>query len=233
MFSSGVSVTEKGFLFMRFRRRLIGWLCGIAAIVSYPLPNTLNGSAYAAAPTILVYGDSLSAAYGLSREQGWAALLQDRLTEQGSPIRVENRSLSGETTYGGLQRFDRVLTQTRPKWVVLQLGANDGLRGLSLQEAERNLREMIKRSRAAGAQVVLVGITMPPNFGQAFTARFEQIYARLQRQEKVPLVPLLIDGFAQDLSFFQTDQIHPNAQAQPIMLENVWKVLAPLVQSRS
>jgi len=224
---------------MRIGRRTFSLLAGIvalAAIVAYPFPRTLMGVAQAAAPagpTLLVYGDSLSAAYGLSREQGWAWLLQQRLTQQGSPIRVENRSLSGETTHGGLQRFERVLSQTRPRWVVLQLGANDGLRGLSLQQAEQNLREMIRLSRSAGAQVVLVGITMPPNFGAAFTGRFEQIYRRLQQQEKTPLVPLLIEGFAEDLSFFQADQIHPNAQAQPIMLENVWKVLGPLLPLRS
>lgn len=221
---------------MQVRRRWFSLLCGLAAmatIVSYPHSNILTARAHAATPNLLVYGDSLSAAYGLSREQGWAWLLQQRLTQQGLPIRVENRSLSGETTHGGLQRFERVLAQTKPHWVILQLGANDGLRGLSLQQAEKNLRDMIRMSKTAGAQVVLVGITMPPNYGQAFIQRFEQIYGRLQRQEKVPLVPLLIQGFAEDLAYFQADQIHPNAQAQPIMLDNVWKVLSPLLTGRS
>ncbi len=221
---------------MQVRRRWFSLLCGLAAmatIVSYPHRNILTASAHAATPNLLVYGDSLSAAYGLSREQGWAWLLQQRLTQQGLPIRVENRSLSGETTHGGLQRFARVLAQTKPQWVILQLGANDGLRGLSLQQAENNLRDMIRMSKTAGAQVVLVGIAMPPNYGQAFTQKFEQIYGRLQRQEKVPLVPLLIQGFAEDLAYFQADQIHPNAQAQPIMLDNVWKVLSPLLPGRS
>jgi len=221
---------------MQVRRRWFSLLCGLTAmatIVSYPHSNILTARAHAATPNLLVYGDSLSAAYGLSREQGWAWLLQQRLTQQGLPIRVENRSLSGETTHGGLQRFERVLAQTKPHWVILQLGANDGLRGLSLQQAEKNLRDMIRMSKTAGAQVVLVGITMPPNYGQAFIQKFEQIYGRLQRQEKVPLVPLLIQGFAEDLAYFQADQIHPNAQAQPIMLDNVWKVLSPLLPGRS
>jgi len=221
---------------MQVRRRWFSLLCGLAAmatIVSYPHSNILTARAHAATPNLLVYGDSLSAAYGLSREQGWAWLLQQRLTQQGLPIRVENRSLSGETTHGGLQRFERVLAQTKPHWVILQLGANDGLRGLSLQQAEKNLRDMIRMSKTAGAQVVLVGITMPPNYGRAFIQKFEQIYGRLQRQEKVPLVPLLIQGFAEDLAYFQADQIHPNAQAQPIMLDNVWKVLSPLLPGRS
>jgi len=221
---------------MQVRRRWFSLLCGLAAmatIVSYPHSNILIARAHAATPNLLVYGDSLSAAYGLSREQGWAWLLQQRLTQQGLPIRVENRSLSGETTHGGLQRFERVLAQTKPHWVILQLGANDGLRGLSLQQAEKNLRDMIRMSKTAGAQVVLVGITMPPNYGRAFIQKFEQIYGRLQRQEKVPLVPLLIQGFAEDLAYFQADQIHPNAQAQPIMLDNVWKVLSPLLPGRS
>ena len=221
---------------MQVRRRWFSLLCGLAAmatIVSYPHRNILTSRAYAATPNLLVYGDSLSAAYGLSREQGWASLLQQRLTQQGLQIRVENRSLSGETTHGGLQRFARVLAQTKPQWVILQLGANDGLRGLSLQQAEKNLRDMIRMSKTAGAQVVLVGIAMPPNYGQAVTQKFDQIYGRLQRQEKVPLVPLLIQGFAEDLAYFQADQIHPNAQAQPIMLDNVWKVLSPLLPGRS
>lgn len=220
---------------MQVRRRWFSLLCGLAAIVtivSYPHSNILTTSAHAASPNLLVYGDSLSAAYGLSREQGWAWLLQQRLSQQGLPIRVENRSLSGETTHGGLQRFARVLDQTKPHWVILQLGANDGLRGLSLQQAEKNLRDMIRMSKAVGAQVVLVGIAMPPNYGQAFSQKFEQIYGRLQRQEKVPLVPLLIEGFAEDLAYFQADQIHPNAQAQPVMLDNVWKVLSPLLPGR-
>lgn len=216
---------------MQWRRGWTTFLWLLFAIVSHSLSNTLTGPAQASAPKLLIYGDSLSAAYGLGREQGWAWLLQQRLIQAGSSIQVENRSLSGETTHGGLQRFARVLDQTKPQWVVLQLGANDGLRGLSLQQAEQNLRQMIRMSRAAGAQVVLVGITMPPNYGGAFIARFEQVYARIQQQEKVPLVPLLIDGFAADLSFFQADQIHPNARAQPIMLENVWKVLWPLLQA--
>ncbi|MFM1879945.1 MAG: hypothetical protein RLZZ344_179 [Pseudomonadota bacterium] len=217
---------------MQVRRRWFSLLCSLAAIVSYPLINALTPNAQAAGPTLLVYGDSLSAAYGLSREQGWATLLQQRLDQQKRQIRVENRSLSGETTHGGLQRLQRVLSQARPQWVILQLGANDGLRGLSLQQAEANLREMIRMSKAAGAKVVLVGITMPPNYGPAFIQRFEQIYLRLHQQEQVPLVPLLVEGFADNLDFFQTDQIHPNAQAQPLMLDNVWKVLSDLLPSR-
>lgn len=184
---------------------------------------------FAATPSILIYGDSLSAAYGLSPSEGWGHLLEKRLPK--SPAwRVVNRSLSGETTHGGLQRFERVLGQVRPRVVVLALGANDALRGLSLAHTEQNLRDMIRAARQAGSEVVLVGIAVPPNYGATYANQFQAIFPRLARTEGVRLVPFMLEGFATDLRYFQADRIHPNAAAQPRILDTIWAVLSPLLE---
>ncbi len=182
----------------------------------------------ASTPSILIYGDSLSAAYGLATNQGWPHLLQNRLGKNGN-WKVVNRSLSGETTHGGLERLPRVLGQVRPRLVVLALGANDGLRGLSLTHTEQNLRDMIRLSRQAGADVLLVGIAVPPNYGADYAGRFQAIFARLAQAEKTRLVPFMLEGFGDDLRFFQADRIHPNAAAQPRMLEIIWQVLGTMI----
>lgn len=183
----------------------------------------------AAAPSILIYGDSLSAAYGLSPAEGWGHLLEKRLPK--SPAwRVVNRSLSGETTHGGLQRFERVLGQVRPRIVVLALGANDALRGLSLAHTEQNLRDMIRAARQVGSEVVLVGIAVPPNYGATYANQFQAIFPRLAKAEGVRLVPFMLEGFATDLRYFQADRIHPNAAAQPRILDTIWAVLSPLLE---
>ena len=185
--------------------------------------------AFASTPSILIYGDSLSAAYGLSPSEGWGHLLEKRLPK--SPAwRVVNRSLSGETTHGGLQRFERVLGQVRPRVVVLALGANDALRGLSLAHTEQNLRDMIRAARQAGSEVVLVGIAVPPNYGATYANQFQAIFPRLARAEGVRLVPFMLEGFATDLRYFQADRIHPNAAAQPRILDTIWAVLSPLLE---
>jgi len=185
--------------------------------------------AFASTPSIPIYGDSLSAAYGLSPSEGWGHLLEKRLSK--SPAwRVVNRSLSGETTHGGLQRFERVLGQVRPRVVVLALGANDALRGLSLAHTELNLRDMIRAARQAGSEVVLVGIAVPPNYGATYANQFQAIFPRLARAEGVRLVPFMLEGFATDLRYFQADRIHPNAAAQPRILDTIWAVLSPLLE---
>jgi acyl-CoA thioesterase-1 len=185
--------------------------------------------AFASTPSILIYGDSLSAAYGLSPSEGWGHLLEKRLSK--SPAwRVVNRSLSGETTHGGLQRFERVLGQVRPRVVVLALGANDALRGLSLAHTELNLRDMIRAARQAGSEVVLVGIAVPPNYGATYANQFQAIFPRLARAEGVRLVPFMLEGFATDLRYFQADRIHPNAGALPRILDTIWAVLSPLLE---
>jgi len=181
---------------------------------------------------ILVFGDSLSAEYGLPRDTGWVRLLADRLAREAGKYSVVNASISGETTSGGRTRLPQQLLQHRPAVVVLQLGANDGLRGLSLAAMRENLSAMIGASRTAGARVLLIGMRIPPNYGREYAERFGGIYAQIARDEKVALVPFLLDGFADDLEYFQPDRIHPAERAQPRMLENVWPQLAPLLRPR-
>jgi len=180
--------------------------------------------------TILVFGDSLSAEYGLPRDTGWVRLLADRLAKEAPQYSVVNASISGETTSGGNTRLPQLLRQRRPSVVVLQLGANDGLRGLSLAAMRENLATMIRASRAAQARVLLVGMRIPPNYGREYAERFAAVFAQLARDEKVALVPFLLDGFADDLEYFQTDRIHPAQKAQPRMMETVWTQLAPLLR---
>ncbi|MCG5516122.1 MAG: arylesterase [Pseudomonadota bacterium] len=178
-------------------------------------------------PTLLVMGDSLSAAYGMPTEQGWVALLESRLDAQGRDFQVLNASISGETTRGGLTRLPRLLERHEPDWVVLSLGGNDGLRRIPLEEMSRNLREMIDLSHDAGARVLLVGIQIPPNLGRHFTERFHQIYHDLAANHDLPLVPFLLEGVVLEEGMMQSDGIHPTAKAQPVMLDTVWEVLGP------
>lgn len=179
---------------------------------------------------ILVLGDSLSAEYGLPRGTGWASLLAERLAKEVREYSLVNASISGETTSGGRSRLPQLLQQHRPAVVLIQLGANDGLRGLSLASMRDNLTTMVRASRAAGARVLLIGMRIPPNYGRDYAERFAAVYAQVAAAEKVPLVPFLLDGFAEDLSYFQADRIHPNERAQPRMLATVWPHLAPLLR---
>jgi acyl-CoA thioesterase-1 len=186
-------------------------------------------SAGAWGKTILVYGDSLSAAYGLAEKRGWVALLAERLKRERSDYSVVNASISGETTSGGLSRMPKALAQHKPAVLVLELGANDGLRGLPVAQMKQNLAAMIQQAQKSGARVLLVGIRMPPNYGPDYTREFEAAFAELARRHKIALVPFLFDGMAEDLTKFQPDRIHPNEAAQPVLLENVWKRLKPLL----
>ena len=192
------------------------------------LPATAPSLASAA--TILVFGDSLSAAYGLSQNQGWPSLLEKRLREEGYDYRVANASLSGETTTGGASRIEGALKTHRPALVVLELGANDGLRGQSLDVMKRNLGAIIDASRKAKAEVLLVGMRLPPNYGTAYTEKFQQVYADLARSKKISLVPFLFEGFAEDARFFQSDRVHPTSEAQALMLDVVWNGLKPMLR---
>lgn len=184
----------------------------------------------ASAGTILVFGDSLSAGYGLPQEGGWVSLLEKRLRDQAFNYQVANVSLSGETTTGGANRMTAALKTHRPDIVIIQLGANDGLRGQSLDVMRRNLEATIDASQRAKAAVVLVGMRLPPNYGMAYTEKFQQTYIDLARLKKTAFVPFLFEGFAEDGRFFQPDRVHPTSEAQAVMLETVWKGLKPLLK---
>ena len=188
--------------------------------------------AQAASPrTILIFGDSLSAGYGLPQDKAWVSLLAARLKQQRIDYTVANASISGETTLGGLKRINAALTQHKPAIVVLALGANDGLRGQSIEAMRGNLDAIIQVCRKANAQVVLVGMRIPPNYGNDYTSKFHAVFLELAKQDKLPLAPFLMEGFADQPTWFQADGIHPQARAQPVMLETVWKTLGPLVAS--
>ena len=181
-------------------------------------------------PTILVFGDSISAGYGLPRvEQGWAALLQAKLTKEGYGYEVVNASVSGETTAGGLARLPRALSLHHPSIVILELGGNDGLRALPIAPMRANLARMAELSTAAGAKVVLVGMRMPPNYGPQYTEQFAMVFSDLAANKKAALVPFLLTNIALSPGLLQGDDIHPNALGQPILLDNVWPNLKPLL----
>ncbi len=186
----------------------------------------------AAQATILVFGDSLSASYGIDQNAGWVTLLQKRLAAQGYPHKVVNASISGETTDGGLARFRRVLDIYHPNLVIIELGGNDGLRGLPLANIEANLAAMIKQCRAHGAQVLLAGMRLPPNYGPTYTKRFHEIYANLAERYSIALLPFFLEDIAQRPELMQADGIHPRAVAQAKLLDNVWAVLKPLLDEQ-
>ncbi|HSH06039.1 MAG TPA: arylesterase [Burkholderiales bacterium] len=185
--------------------------------------------AASAAPSILVYGDSLSSAYGIAQQRGWVALLEARLAREQTDYNVVNASISGETTQGGLARLPKVLAQVKPAIVILQLGANDGLRGLPIAQMKRNLEAMITQSQRAGAKLLLVGMKLPPNWGPEYTEAFENAYPALAEAHGTALLKFLFDGLADGPVHFQPDRLHPNEAAQPVILESVWAKLAPLL----
>jgi acyl-CoA thioesterase-1 len=180
-------------------------------------------------PAILVLGDSLSAAFGMRVEQGWVALLQERLKAEGYGHRVVNASSSGETTGGALARLPRALERHRPAVVIIELGGNDGLRGLPVADVEANFVSLIERSQEAGARVLLIGMHVPPNYGPAYAKAFHDLYGDLARRYRLPLVPFFLDGVALDDALMQEDGLHPNAAAQPKLLAQVWPLLEPLL----
>ncbi|WP_368564040.1 arylesterase [Pseudoxanthomonas sp. UTMC 1351] len=211
----------------------IGWLlaAALAALAVLPVSAQTALAAPAKSPrTILVMGDSLSAAYGLSSAQGWVALTADRLTKTKPGWRVVNASVSGETTAGGASRVTGELQRHRPAVVVIELGANDGLRGLQLQQTRANLEKMIQAAQKANAKVLLIGMRIPPNYGPDYTRGFENNYTALATQYKVPLLPFLLEPIALDRNAFQADNLHPVATAQPKLRDHVWKALEPLLK---
>ena len=185
-----------------------------------------------AARTVMVFGDSLSAAYGIATDQGWVSLLARRLAQSKPPWQVANASVSGETTAGGLRRLAEDLRRHQPAIVLIELGANDALRGVPLSTTEDNLRTIVKDAQQSKAKVVLVGMYVPANYGPAYTEQFHRIYGSLAKELDVRLVPFLLAGIENKPDMFQSDQMHPTEQAQPVLLDNVWPVLAPLLQRR-
>ena len=183
----------------------------------------------AAAGTVLIVGDSISAAFGLDTRQGWVALLEQRLRDEGYDDTVINASVSGDTSAGGQARLPALLAAHKPALVILELGGNDGLRGQPPTQLQQNLASMIDQSRESGAKVLLLGMQLPPNYGQRYTQAFAQVYATLASEKNVPLVPFFLEGVGGKPELMQADGIHPAAGAQARMLENVWPTLKPLL----
>ncbi len=181
----------------------------------------------------MVLGDSISAEYGLPRDTGWVALLRKKLTQERFDYSVANSSISGDTTSGGLARLPAALNRIKPKLVIVELGANDALRGVPLATTEANLRTIIEKSQAASAKVLLIGMYVPPNYGPDYSQKFHGVYEKLSKEKQVPLVPFLLAGIENKPEMFQADQIHPTPQAQPLLLNNVWPVLRPLLGTPS
>ncbi len=181
------------------------------------------------APVILMLGDSLSAAYGMPLDQGWVSLLQTRIDERDLPHRVVNAAISGETVAGGLSRLPALLAEHAPTLVLIALGANDGLRGFAPAQIENDLATLVEQAQAADADVVVIGVRLPPNYGPAYTERFQRLFATVADRTGVALVPKLLVNVAEDRRLMQADGLHPTAEAQPLILETVWPVLAPLL----
>ncbi|MEE2731525.1 MAG: arylesterase [Pseudomonadota bacterium] len=178
---------------------------------------------------LLVVGDSLSAGYGIPQGEEWVRLLQQTLEQQKLAVRVVNASISGDTTSGGLARLKPLLEQESPDWVLIELGGNDGLRGMSLSAMESNLQAMLDLVKQQGAEPMLAGIKIPPNYGNKYRSRFEQIYVDLSERNGVPLLPFLLEGVGGVEDLMQADRIHPNTQAQPLIAANVWQFLEPVL----
>ncbi|HSG65070.1 MAG TPA: arylesterase [Gammaproteobacteria bacterium] len=180
--------------------------------------------------TLLVVGDSLSAAYGMGAREGWVTLLEERLREKRFDYNVVNASISGETTSGGAARIGELLARTRPDVVVVALGGNDGLRGLPTGQMKDNLSRIVESAKTRGARVLLVGVRVPPNYGTHYVREFEAAYEELAKRHRVPLVPRILAGIGERRDLMQEDNIHPSAAAQPRILENVWPKLEPLLK---
>lgn len=178
---------------------------------------------------ILVFGDSLSAAYGLPQDAGWVALLGERLKQRQANYTVVNASISGETSAGGARQIGGALKRYQPAIVILELGANDGLRGLPVARMKANLAAIIRAAKRSHARVLLVGMLLPPNYGAQYSGAFRRAFEELAREQRVPLVPFLLEGMADERDMYQADNLHPVAAAQPQLLENVWRGLAPML----
>ena len=191
-----------------------------------------SSTANSGTETILLVGDSLSAAYGMPADEGWVALLQQRLKSEHYPYQLVNASISGDTSASARARLPRALDRYRPAIVILQLGGNDGLRGLSLVELKQNLAEMIERVTGSGGSCLLLGVHLPPNYGSGYSGKFHNVYHELARETGTVLVPSLVDGIGTRGELMQSDGIHPNRDAQPVIAERVWAELQPLLEGK-
>lgn len=189
-----------------------------------------TANAHSASKTILVLGDSLSAEYGLARGEGWVSLLEKQLAAKNINAQVINASISGETTVGGKTRLPSLMEKYHPDIVIIELGGNDALRGLSLKASEDNFRSMISTAKKDKTSIVLTGMQIPPNYGKEYAQKFFSLYAKLAAEQKIVLVPFLLEGIADSNDFFQADRIHPVAKAHPVILNNVWQHLYPLLR---
>jgi acyl-CoA thioesterase-1 len=214
---------------MRLFSRLLLVSAVAIAVVAPAHAQTANAAQGSSPRTVLVVGDSLSAEYGIKRGTGWVPLLSARVSEQYPKFQVVNASISGDTTSGGVARLPALLRQHSPAVVVLELGSNDALRGLPLNMTEQNLRAMTQAARKADAQVLIVGMQIPPNYGRDYAQRFAQLFPAVAKDENARLVPFLMEGIATNRAMFQADGIHPNEDAQPQLLDNVWPTLRPLL----
>lgn len=205
----------------------MGLLMTLALLVTLLIPT--SALATATTRTVLILGDSLSAAHGIATEQGWPALLAQRIRAQSLDWRVVNASMSGETTAGGLSRLAGELERNQPNVVVIALGANDGLRGLPLQNTRKQLAAMIEAAQKSNAKVLLIGMRLPPNYGPIYTDGFAQNYQDLATQYRIPLLAFLLEPIATQRAAFQADNMHPVAAAQPLLLDHVWSVLGPML----
>ena len=185
-----------------------------------------NSAAGTESPTIVIFGDSLSAGYGIEVDQSWAALLQARLKEQGYEHQVVNASISGETTEGGATRIDSTLQDFSPDLIILELGGNDGLRGFPASRMRANLEKIVTRAKATGAAVILLGIRIPTNYGPRYSAAFENVFRQVSEDLDVKWIEFFMDGIAMNDDLLQDDRIHPNAEAQPILLDNAWPIIS-------
>jgi acyl-CoA thioesterase I len=206
--------------------RIVRFLVLSLALVAAP------ACAQGSAPVLLVVGDSISAAYGLARGEGWVDLLAERLRTQGYRERVVNASISGDTTSGGIARLPALLREHRPSIVVIELGGNDALRGGNLQSTRANLDAMVAAVQAARAKPLILGMKVPPNYGAAYARAFDALFTDVAKARRVPVVPYLFEGFGEDLARFQPDRIHPTAAAQREILDNVWPALVPLLSRK-
>lgn len=212
------------FMLIRWRS-IVGILLGLFAF--HVLAQ--DDASHMDARSILVVGDSLSAEYGLERDTGWVEIIAQRLREENTGYVLHNRSISGDTSSGGLARLPEALERFKPSIVIIELGSNDALRGLPLDMTQQNLSRMVIMSKKAGARVLLVGMQVPPNYGRAYTERFRDIYTHIAKDQDVERVPFLLEGIALDRGLFQQDGLHPNEAAQPIMADTVWRHLAPML----
>jgi acyl-CoA thioesterase I len=219
--------------FSRYRRRIGFALIGLALSSSGSL-QAQNKNNHATRPQrILIVGDSLSAEYGLTRGAGWVELLKQSLNGMHPSVEITNASISGDTTSGGLSRFPALLARLEPDIVVIELGANDALRGLPLAMTKNNLLAMIRQAKNRNIKVLLAGMQIPPNYGREYSTAFRKIFDDLSEEEQTGLIPFFLEGIADQPEMFQADTIHPNEQAQPILMENVRRALLPLLEQKS